>query len=101
MLANIALHGLETVIMAAFPKRHKPAIIRFEDDFVILFEDVSMLQTARNLAEKWLAEMGLTLKPSKTFITHTHYEYEAALVLTFLAAITAAKLLHTAKNSPF
>ncbi len=84
LLANIALHGLETVIMAAFPKRHRPAIIRFADDFVILCEDVAMLQTARNLAEKWLAEMGLTLKPNKTFITHMLYEYEGRTGFDFL-----------------
>jgi RNA-directed DNA polymerase len=84
LLANIALHGLETVIMAAFPKRHRPAIIRFADDFVILCEDVSKLQASRNLAEKWLAEMGLTLKPNKTFITHTLYEYEGRTGFDFL-----------------
>ena len=84
LLANIALHGLETVIMAAFPKRHRPAIIRFADDFVILCEDVSILQASRNLAEKWFAETGLTLKPNKTFITHTLYVYEGRTGFDFL-----------------
>src|SRR3989337_2761376 len=71
LLANIALHGLETAITTALPKRHRLAVIRFADDFVILCEDLATLQAACGLTEKWLAEMGLTLKPGKTYITHT------------------------------
>lgn len=77
LLANIALHGLETALAAAFPKRNRPVLIRYADDFVILHEDLETLLTARAVVERWLAEMGLTLKPSKTFITHTLHEHEA------------------------
>jgi RNA-directed DNA polymerase len=84
LLANIALHGLESAIAAGFPKRHRPVIIRFADDFVILCEELAMLQTAHSLAEQWLAEMGLTLKPSKTCITHTLYEHEGHIGFDFL-----------------
>ena len=76
LLANIALHGLETVIVTAF-KRYRLVVIRFADDFVILCEDLATLQAAQRLAEQWLATMGLTLKPNKTFITHTLHEHEA------------------------
>ena len=71
LLANVALHGLETALTTAFPKKHRVAVIRFADDFVILSEDLETLQSVRTLAETWLAEIGLTLKPSKTYITHT------------------------------
>jgi len=84
LLANIALHGLETVITTAFGKKHRLVIIRFADDFVILCEDLATLQAARTLAEKWLASVGLTLKPSKTFITHTLHEHEGRIGFDFL-----------------
>jgi RNA-directed DNA polymerase len=84
LLANIALHGLETAITTAFSKKHKVAVIRFADDFVILCEDLATLQAARILVEEWLAVMGLTLKPSKTCITHTLYEHEGCAGFDFL-----------------
>jgi len=77
LLANIALHGLETAITTSAPKKHRVAVIRFADDFVILCADLATLHTARTVAEAWLAEMGLTLKPAKTCITHTLHEHEA------------------------
>jgi RNA-directed DNA polymerase len=49
-----------------------------------LDEELTMLQTARSLAEQWLAEMGLALKPSKTCITHTLYEHEGRIGFDFL-----------------
>ena len=84
LLANIALHGLETTITSAFSKKHRVAAIRFADDFVILCKDLDTLQAARNLAETWLADIGLTLKPSKTYITHTLHEHEGHLGFDFL-----------------
>jgi len=83
LLANIALHGLETVIATA-SKRYRLVVIRFADDFVILCEDLATLQAAQRLAEQWLATMGLTLKPSKTFITHTLHEHEGRVGFDFL-----------------
>jgi RNA-directed DNA polymerase len=82
LLANIALHGLETTIRDAFPHfkpprtqkpniHWKPQVIRYADDFVIIHPDLKALQRAKKIAEEWLAGMGLELKPSKTRITHT------------------------------
>jgi RNA-directed DNA polymerase len=84
LLANIALHGLETALAEAFPKRGQPVIIRFADDFVILCEDLEKLLIARALVETKLAEMGLTLKPAKTYITHTLHEHENRVGFDFL-----------------
>jgi RNA-directed DNA polymerase len=84
LLTNIALHGLEAALAEAFPKRNRPVIIRFADDFVILCEDLEKLLAARTLIEKKLAEMGLALKDAKTHITHTLHEYEDRTGFDFL-----------------
>ena len=84
LLANIALHGLETAITTAFGKKHRVVVIRFADDFVIICEDLAILRVAQTLAESWLASMGLTLKASKTYITHTLYEHEGHIGFDFL-----------------
>ena len=34
LLMNVAFHGLEEDLLTAYPKRHKPAVIRFADDMV-------------------------------------------------------------------
>jgi len=84
LLANVALHGLETTLKTALPKKHRIAVVRFADDFVILCEDLATLQCARRLAETWLAEIGLTLNPSKTGITHSLHEHEGRIGFDFL-----------------
>jgi RNA-directed DNA polymerase len=80
LLANIALHGLETAIRQAFPqtkmiqgrqREWQPYVIRYADDFVALHEDETVIKHVQQLVNTWLAEMGLELKPSKTRITHT------------------------------
>lgn len=45
--------------------------MRYADDFVVLHPDKGAIEQVQQLAQNWLAEMGLTLKPSKTRITHT------------------------------
>jgi len=92
LLANIALHGMENRIKQAFPRMsenrketwfHKkgtvfysPQLIRYADDFVILHEDITVVQRCREIISEWLIDIGLELKPSKTRIAHTLYEYE-------------------------
>jgi RNA-directed DNA polymerase len=76
LLANIALHGLETVIVKKFPrsgskKFNPPNVIRYADDFVILHEKLEIIKECHQLVSEWLREIGLELKPSKTRITHT------------------------------
>lgn len=88
LLANIALHGLENRINQAFPKRtivkqgkyvgyqSRASLIRYADDFVILHEDINVVQKCQEIVSEWLKDMGLKLKPSKTRLTHTLSGFE-------------------------
>jgi len=76
LLANIALHGMETVIKERFPDRsrenlHPPRVIRYADDLVILHKDLVVVKECQSILAEWLKDMGLELKPSKTRIAHT------------------------------
>jgi RNA-directed DNA polymerase len=88
LLANIALHGLEELIMGLAPKfdmkrknssnqlaaRDKLksiSVIRYADDFVVLHEDINVINLCKLKIEEWLTDIGLELKPSKTRISHT------------------------------
>ncbi|MBR8841051.1 MAG: group II intron reverse transcriptase/maturase [Stigonema ocellatum SAG 48.90 = DSM 106950] len=83
LLANITLHGMENRINQAFPRRtivkkgkyagHQPGatLIRYADDFVILHEDITVVNRCRDIISEWLADYGLELKSSKTRLTHT------------------------------
>lgn len=96
LLANIALHGMEQYIRNAYPEkevwkngkrvgRTKPAhFIRYADDFVILHEDLTVVQDCQRLIGGWLTHMGLELKASKTRLTHTLHEHEGNVGFDFL-----------------
>ncbi len=77
VLANLALDGLESALLAAFP--HKPArgpgakvnLSRFADDFVITGRSKELLeQEVKPLVQRFLQERGLELSQEKTRITH-------------------------------
>lgn len=92
LLANIALHGMEYRIKQAFSyishtdretwfhkkgtKFLPPTIIRYADDFVILHEDITVVQRCQEIISEWLKDMNLELKPSKTRLAHTLHRYE-------------------------
>jgi RNA-directed DNA polymerase len=76
LLANIALHGLETAITKAFPRSgsrnvQSPNVVVYADDLVILHRDRPVVERCQQLVSEWLRPMGLALKPNKTRITHT------------------------------
>jgi RNA-directed DNA polymerase len=91
LLANVALHGLETAVKKAF-SRHKeqgtihqaPQLIRYADDLVVLHTDGTIIERAQQLISAWLADMGLELKPSKTRITHTLTPHNGHVGFDFL-----------------
>ena len=72
LLANIALHGMEEATQKAFTTREgKPHVVRYADDFLVFHKTQQGVEKAKVVVENWVQEMGLTLKPSKTRITHT------------------------------
>lgn len=76
LIANIALHGMETRIKAAFPKKNAPQLIRYADDLVLLHPDISVIEQCQQILTEGLNDMGLELKPSKTRLVHTLHQYE-------------------------
>jgi RNA-directed DNA polymerase len=87
LLANIALHGMETMlkelvktikirypsgkVLSQREKAQSLTFIRYADDFLVLHSDLNIIQRCRELISEWLKGMGLELKPSKTRIAHT------------------------------
>jgi RNA-directed DNA polymerase len=85
LLANIALHGMETALMQAFPtKRNKVQFVRYADDFVAFHATEEGIKKAKTVLEAWIQDIGLELKPSKTKITHTFLEYQGKVGFDFL-----------------
>ncbi|WP_395745423.1 reverse transcriptase domain-containing protein [Prosthecobacter sp.] len=80
LLANIALCGLESDLTEYFqqgttrnakrPKR-MPVMVMYADDFVVLHKDRKIITECREYISAWLVNMGLTIHPEKTRITHT------------------------------
>lgn len=79
VLANMALDGLETLLLERFPrelkrggKRHylKVNLIRYADDFVITGASRELLeQQVKPVVEAFLADRGIRLSPEKTVVT--------------------------------
>ncbi len=86
LLANVALHGMETIVEKGQKGRNveKPVLIRYADDFVLLHSDEKKLQTAVEAIKEHLTDMGLELKPSKTRWTHTLTPYQGNVGFDFL-----------------
>ena len=77
LLANIALHGMESAIGVAYEKHRdvywinsKRALVRYADDFVIFAESREDAETAKTDIVRWLAGRGLELSREKTRIRH-------------------------------
>jgi RNA-directed DNA polymerase len=81
LLANIALHGMETAIKQV---EATAGLIRYADDFVILHKDLDVVQQCQQVIATGLATMGLELKPSKTHLTHTLTGYNGKVGFDFL-----------------
>ena len=83
LLANVALHGMEEAVkqfaescnfIKAKGKRDKRSslnFVRYADDFVIIHEDLNVIEKCKEIIAGWLSGIGLELKPSKTRICHT------------------------------
>ncbi len=79
LLANIALHGMETVLTEWVRtwkgcKRDNLdsfSFVRYADDFVCLHESKEVIESAQEILREFLEPIGLQLKPEKTQIVHT------------------------------
>jgi RNA-directed DNA polymerase len=82
LLANVALHGMEEGLkdfVEKIPvqgirgknKRRALGFIRYADDFVLIHRDKNIVLKCQEYLERWLADIGLELKPEKTRLTHT------------------------------
>lgn len=81
LLANIALHGLESALGIKYYRRKDSkgnetwinksnrTLIRYADDFVIMCESEKDAIKAKEETELWLKDRGLNLSPEKTKIT--------------------------------
>ena len=77
LLANIALHGMESAVGVAYKRdrdsyrtRSTRALVRYADDFVIFAETREDAATAQSDIARWLADRGLELSQEKTKIRH-------------------------------
>ncbi|BAZ44685.1 RNA-directed DNA polymerase [Chondrocystis sp. NIES-4102] len=79
LLANIALHGMETVL-TEWVKTWKGckrdnldsfSFVKYADDFVCLHESKEVIESAKEILSEFLKPIGLQLKPEKTQIVHT------------------------------
>jgi RNA-directed DNA polymerase len=102
LLANIALHGMETYMkewlwQSGYRIRNKNGksaskdktiaeltVVRYGDDFIIAHSSLEVIQKAKEQIKLWLKEVGLEIKPSKTKLTHTLEEYEGNKGFDFL-----------------
>ncbi|WP_284526175.1 reverse transcriptase/maturase family protein [Microcystis panniformis] len=84
LLANIALHGLEELVMNLAPsfdmkrkdgtqmsvrdKIKSVTLIRYADDFVVLHENLGVILLIKKEIEGWLQNIGLELKALLVFV---------------------------------
>ena len=69
ILANMALDGIEDLIMEKYPKM-KVHFVRYADDFVVTTPTKEIAEEVKTLISNFLAKRGLTLSESKTKITN-------------------------------
>jgi len=73
LLANIALHGMETALGVKYQRqqiRGPRAVVRYADDFVVFCETREDADEAKQTLQQWLKLRGLTLSEEKTNIVH-------------------------------
>ena len=66
-------------LMQSCTKIAEAYLIRYADDFVIIHDDITVVQRCQQIISEWLSGMGLELKPSKTRLTHTLQKYDSKM----------------------
>ncbi len=74
LLANIALHGMESALGVKYNYKGEiqgtRCVIRYADDFCVFCETEKDTRTAKDVINTWLKTRGLELSPEKTRIMH-------------------------------
>lgn len=74
LLANIALHGMESALGVKYKKRGEifsnRVIVRYADDLVVFCESKEDTEKAKLVLNEWLDKKGLKLSEEKTKIVH-------------------------------
>lgn len=70
LLANIALHGMESALGVTTKSKTNPRLVRYADDFVVFCHTQEGAKQARERLTGWLAKRGLTFWEEKTRIVH-------------------------------
>jgi len=77
LLANIALHGMESILGVTYQQRNdytktssSRVIIRYADDFVVFTESRKDAELSQNILDDWLRGRGLEISQEKTSIRH-------------------------------
>jgi len=77
LLANIALHGMETIVRGCVNKgrdaQSELNFIRYADDFVVMHKNKKIILKCKEAINNWLADIGLELKPEKTTVIFLIY----------------------------
>ena len=88
LLANIALHGLELHVKkkltewsqaGLMPRGFTPSnclVVRYADDFVVLFHNEQILLKIIDEIDIWLSHAGLRISKSKSSLRHTLNEHK-------------------------
>ncbi|RUT02863.1 group II intron reverse transcriptase/maturase [Dulcicalothrix desertica PCC 7102] len=80
LLANIALHGMESALGVKYSKKgtitSKRALVRFADDFVVFCESKEDAENAVKILKDWMKPRGLTLSEEKTKIIHLNEGFD-------------------------
>lgn len=77
LLCNIALHGLETILLKSF-SRHGIKIIRYADDFVVFGKSIQDIKKAEKIVVDFLKTVNLELSEEKTRIGHSQWPIEGS-----------------------
>ena len=74
LLANIALHGMESAIGVKYNHQDRNissrTIVRYADDFCIFCETLEEASHTKVIINEWLSDRGLSISESKTKIVH-------------------------------
>lgn len=117
LLANIALHGLESDVktyyvnnlytgsssIAVRDRRRQVSVIRYADDFVVLHKDERTIHSLKAYIAKWLhANAGLELSEEKTNIKSTKegFNFLGFHIISIPKGVDKVKCkIHVSRNS--